>query len=62
MNLVRRARILNILLAHMTNAADEIERVLFERVLDKRHANQDNASLILFVVSPAQAPDAEVKP
>lgn len=31
MNLVRRARILNILLAHMTQAADEIERVLFER-------------------------------
>jgi len=27
-----------------------------QRVLDKRHANQDNASLILFVVSPAQAP------
>lgn len=39
MNLVRRAQVLNIILAHMTNAADEIERVLFERDPDwRKHA------------------------
>lgn len=33
-----------------------------QRVLNKNHANQDNASLVLFVVEPARTPDAEGKP
>lgn len=34
----------------------------FQRVLDKRHDKQDNASLVLLVIEPARDPDAEGKP